>query len=263
MSGLAPPASTVLRIRAPRGRACGAPLTPETSASPAGLTARARPEARPEACAANLLRNGLPCARVLRMALRATLDGDLPRHMMAPIGRMARRGYRFTRKSGHSHKLSGRVVRRRAHESSAAIHMLISQPGPRSSSAESAEHSTHSGGVADAAGHWRTSSFTTAGMCTYPEPIKMVKEVFSIDYVSEFLFIMTSDNCSNRRVFVQPETCLAAVRIHVLPLDVWVFGRRPRQDPFRTFGSNPALKDVFFRVCQRGGERLSLPPFPD
>src|SRR5208282_318563 len=30
------------------GRACGAPLTLETSASPAGLTARARPEARPE-----------------------------------------------------------------------------------------------------------------------------------------------------------------------------------------------------------------------
>src|SRR5690349_4304516 len=30
------------------GRACGAPLTPETSASPAGLTARARPKARPE-----------------------------------------------------------------------------------------------------------------------------------------------------------------------------------------------------------------------
>ena len=36
------------------GRACGAPLTLETSASPAGLTARARPEARPEARAANL-----------------------------------------------------------------------------------------------------------------------------------------------------------------------------------------------------------------
>jgi hypothetical protein len=37
------------------GRACGAPLTPETSASPAGLTARARSEARPETRAANLL----------------------------------------------------------------------------------------------------------------------------------------------------------------------------------------------------------------
>jgi hypothetical protein len=36
------------------GRACGAPLTLETSASPAGLTARARPEARPRARAANL-----------------------------------------------------------------------------------------------------------------------------------------------------------------------------------------------------------------
>jgi hypothetical protein len=49
LSGLAPPASTVLHIRAARGRACGAPLTLETSASPAGLTARARPKARPEA----------------------------------------------------------------------------------------------------------------------------------------------------------------------------------------------------------------------
>ena len=38
------------------GRACGAPLTLETSASPAGLTARARPEARPEVRAANLHR---------------------------------------------------------------------------------------------------------------------------------------------------------------------------------------------------------------
>jgi len=36
------------------GRACGAPLTLETSASPAGLTARARPEARPSKRAANL-----------------------------------------------------------------------------------------------------------------------------------------------------------------------------------------------------------------
>ena len=39
------------------GRACGAPLTLETSASPAGLTARARPKARPETRAANLDRN--------------------------------------------------------------------------------------------------------------------------------------------------------------------------------------------------------------
>ena len=36
------------------GRACGAPLTLETPASPAGLTARARPEARPDKRAANL-----------------------------------------------------------------------------------------------------------------------------------------------------------------------------------------------------------------
>jgi hypothetical protein len=34
------------------------PLTPETSAAPAGLTARARPEARPEARAANAFRPG-------------------------------------------------------------------------------------------------------------------------------------------------------------------------------------------------------------
>ena len=39
------------------GRACGAPLTLETSASPAGLTARARPEARPDRRAANLDQN--------------------------------------------------------------------------------------------------------------------------------------------------------------------------------------------------------------
>jgi len=36
------------------GRAFGAPLTLETAASPAGLTARARPKARPEMRAANL-----------------------------------------------------------------------------------------------------------------------------------------------------------------------------------------------------------------
>ena len=34
--------------RAAAGRTCGTPLTLETSASPAGLTARARPEARSE-----------------------------------------------------------------------------------------------------------------------------------------------------------------------------------------------------------------------
>ncbi len=40
------------------GRAYGAPLTLETSASPAGLTARARPEARPDRRAANLCKIG-------------------------------------------------------------------------------------------------------------------------------------------------------------------------------------------------------------
>jgi hypothetical protein len=38
------------------GHAFGVPLTPETSANPAGLTARARPKARPEAHAANLIK---------------------------------------------------------------------------------------------------------------------------------------------------------------------------------------------------------------
>jgi hypothetical protein len=36
------------------GRTFGAPLIPETSTGPAGLTARARPKARPEERAANL-----------------------------------------------------------------------------------------------------------------------------------------------------------------------------------------------------------------
>jgi hypothetical protein len=40
------------------GRACGAPLTLETSASPAGLTARARPKARPGTRAARPLYKG-------------------------------------------------------------------------------------------------------------------------------------------------------------------------------------------------------------
>ena len=50
------------------GRACGAPLTPETSASPAGLTARARPQARPGTRAANLPR--VSDARFRVMSLR-------------------------------------------------------------------------------------------------------------------------------------------------------------------------------------------------
>ena len=57
------------------GRACGAPLTPETSASPAGLTARARPEARPEGRAANLSNARQPCLRV-RLTM---LGGQLSR----------------------------------------------------------------------------------------------------------------------------------------------------------------------------------------
>ena len=46
LSGLAPPASTVLRIPL-RGTRLRRAVDPGASASPAGLTARARPEARP------------------------------------------------------------------------------------------------------------------------------------------------------------------------------------------------------------------------
>ncbi len=53
LSGLAPPASTVLRIPL-RGTRLRRAVDPGASASPAGLTARARPEARPEERAANL-----------------------------------------------------------------------------------------------------------------------------------------------------------------------------------------------------------------
>ena len=53
LSGLAPPAYGASPSRY-AGRAFGAPLTLETSASPAGLTARARPKARPVGRAANL-----------------------------------------------------------------------------------------------------------------------------------------------------------------------------------------------------------------
>ena len=57
------------------GRACGAPLTLATSASPAGLTARARPKARPGTRAASLrsrrstelTRRVLPRAKAARM----------------------------------------------------------------------------------------------------------------------------------------------------------------------------------------------------
>src|SRR5262245_41929909 len=60
----------LLRIRAARGRACGAPLTPETSADPAGLTARARPKARPEGRAA-----GVGCRCCGEEPVRAQLMG--------------------------------------------------------------------------------------------------------------------------------------------------------------------------------------------
>ena len=53
LSGSAPPASTVLRIPL-RGTRLRRAVDPGASASPAGLTARARPKARPERRTANL-----------------------------------------------------------------------------------------------------------------------------------------------------------------------------------------------------------------
>jgi len=53
LSGSAPPASTVLRIPL-RGTRLRRAVDPGASADPAGLTARARPEARPDRRAANL-----------------------------------------------------------------------------------------------------------------------------------------------------------------------------------------------------------------
>ena len=59
VSGLAPPASRALpTVASPRRRAQAPALDPGVSASPAGLTARARPEARPDTRAANLSRSG-------------------------------------------------------------------------------------------------------------------------------------------------------------------------------------------------------------
>ena len=51
--GAAPPASTVLRIPL-RGTRLRRAVDPGASAGPAGLTARARPKARPDSRAANL-----------------------------------------------------------------------------------------------------------------------------------------------------------------------------------------------------------------
>jgi len=53
LSGSAPPASTVLRIPL-RGTRLRRAVDPGASAGPAGLTARARPKARPDSRAANL-----------------------------------------------------------------------------------------------------------------------------------------------------------------------------------------------------------------
>src|SRR5690242_15951372 len=58
LSGLAPPASTVLRIPL-RGTRLRRAVDPGASASPAGLTARARPKARPGRRAATYCQNSL------------------------------------------------------------------------------------------------------------------------------------------------------------------------------------------------------------
>ena len=71
LSGSAPPASTVLRIPL-RGTRLRRAVDPGASAAPAGLTARARPEARPEAHAANLSNQPLPLRKV---AILGTIRG--------------------------------------------------------------------------------------------------------------------------------------------------------------------------------------------
>ena len=63
LSGLAPPASTVLRIPL-RGTRLRRAVDPGASASPAGLTARARPEARPERRAAKYVNDRRKSRRV-------------------------------------------------------------------------------------------------------------------------------------------------------------------------------------------------------
>jgi hypothetical protein len=65
LSRLAPPASTVLRTPLRRTRLRRA-VDPGASASPAGLTARARPQARPERRAANLWSAAAYCPAVSR-----------------------------------------------------------------------------------------------------------------------------------------------------------------------------------------------------
>jgi len=57
--------------------ACGAPLTPETSAGPAGLMARARPEARPDSRAANLWSAPLPSWVAVTVPCCCTRRGSL------------------------------------------------------------------------------------------------------------------------------------------------------------------------------------------
>ena len=78
LSGLAPPTSTVLRIPQ-AGRAYGALLTLEPLPAQAGLTARARPKARPEAHAANL-------TEVCQPAIDSKSTGNTPCHSYARTG---------------------------------------------------------------------------------------------------------------------------------------------------------------------------------
>ncbi len=75
LSGLAPPASTVLRIPL-RGTRLRRAVDPGASADPAGLKARARPKARLELHAANLIHDGaLRCSNATVSLLCSILQG--------------------------------------------------------------------------------------------------------------------------------------------------------------------------------------------
>jgi hypothetical protein len=67
------------------------PVTGRPPSRPPSAPAWERPSSRRSSLEpSKIIVKSASCARVLRMALRATLDCDLPRHMMAPIGRTAR-----------------------------------------------------------------------------------------------------------------------------------------------------------------------------
>ena len=60
-------------------------LTPETSASPAGLTVRARPEARPETDAASLSRNKLSAYYISLAPVRFPVDQTRSKRLGAAV----------------------------------------------------------------------------------------------------------------------------------------------------------------------------------